>query len=213
MYDRVHRGGTENIVRAAEEKGVGRLLQMSAIDAAPDARTHQLRAKGNAEELVRESSLDWTIVRPSVVFGEGDEFVGFTKLLAPPYLTPLPGGGRAKFQPIWIGDLAPMLAEAVTEDEHVGETYELGGPEVLSLAEVARLAHGAAGRSVNVVPIPMPLAGIGLSIADYVPGFPFGSDQYRGIQGDNVVSDHNDVDAFGVAEADLKHLGEYLSER
>jgi NADH dehydrogenase len=212
MYDRVHRGGTENIVRAAEEKGVDRLLQMSAIDADPDARTHQLRAKGEAERIVRDSSLDWTIVRPSVIFGEGGEFVSFTKLLAPPYLTPLPGGGEARFQPVWIGDLAPILADAVTGDEHVGQTYEIGGPETFSLAEIARMAHGAEGRSVTVLPIPMALAGIGLTLADYVPGFPFGSDQYRGIQGDNVVSDHNDVDAFGVSESELKTLGEYLNE-
>jgi NADH dehydrogenase len=212
MYDRVHRGGTENVVRAAGEKGVDRLLQMSAIDADPDARTHQLRAKGNAERIVRESDLDWTIVRPSVIFGEGGEFVSFTKLLAPPWVTPLPGGGEVRFQPIWIGDLAPMLADAVTEDEHVGQTYELGGPEKLTLAEIARMAHEADGRSVNVLPIPMGLAGIGLSMADYVPGFPFGADQYRGIQEDNVVSDHNDVDAFGVSERELKTLGTYIAE-
>ena len=206
----VHVGGTENVVRACEEHGVERLVQMSGNGADPNGPTHFLRAKGRAEEVVRDSSLEWTIFRPSVVFGEGDEFVGFTKLLSPPYVTPLPGGGETPFQPVWIGDLAPMMADSLEDDEHVGRTYTIGGPEVLTLAEVARMAHEADGRSVNVVPIPMPLAGIGLRIADVIPGVPFGADQYRSLQVDNSVPD-NDVTAFGRSESDLKTLREYLA--
>jgi NADH dehydrogenase len=212
MHDRIHRGGTENVVRACEAHGVDRLLQMSALGADPQGATHYIRAKGAAEELVRDSGLNWTIVRPSVVFGDGGEFVSFTKLLSPPYVTPMPGGGKTRFQPIWVEDLAPMLADAIADDEHVGETYELGGPEKLTLAEVARLAHGADGRSVTVVPVPMSLAGVGLSVADLIPGVPFGADQYRSLQFDNTTDD-NDVAAFGRAPGDLLTLGDYLAGR
>ncbi|MEF8791895.1 MAG: NAD(P)H-binding protein, partial [Haloarculaceae archaeon] len=111
-YD-VHLGGTENAVRAAKEHGVEKYVQMSALGADPDADTAYIRSKGEADRVVRESGLDWTIFQPSVIFGEGDEFVGFTKLLAPPYFTPLPGGGKSEFQPIWIGDLVQMFAMAV----------------------------------------------------------------------------------------------------
>jgi NADH dehydrogenase len=211
MHDRIHRQGTENVVRACEEHGVDRLVQMSALGADPNASTHYLRAKGAAEELVRDSSLSWTIFRPSVIFGEGGEFVSFTKLLSPPYLTPIPGGGKTRFQPIWVRDLVPMLADAIEDDEHVGRTHEIGGPQVLTLAEVAQLAHEADGRSVNVVPVPMPLAGIGLQIADVLPGVPFGADQYRSLQLDNTTAD-NDVETFGRSADDLKTLGEYLAE-
>jgi NADH dehydrogenase len=209
MHDRIHRGGTENCVRAAEEHDVSRFVQMSALGADPNGQTAYIRAKGAAEELVRESGLDWVIFRPSVVFGDGGEFVPFTKKLAPPYVTALPGGGKTRFQPIWIGDLAPMLAEAVEDDAHVGDAYDIGGPEVLTLAEVAKLAHSADGRPVNVVPVPMGLAGVGLSVAGKIPGFPMGADQYRSLKFDNTTAD-NDVGAFGVSESDLRTLSSYL---
>jgi NADH dehydrogenase len=144
------------------------------------------------------------------VFGDGGEFVPFTKKLAPPYLTPLPGGGKTRFQPIWVQDLVPMLADACEGDEHVGQVYEVGGPDKLTLAEVAKLAHGAAGRSVTVVPVPMGVAGVGLSVLGKLPGAPMGADQYRSLKFDNTTAD-NDVDAFGVSEADLMTLETYLA--
>lgn len=209
MHDRIHRGGTEHCVRAAEEHDVSRFVQMSALGADPNGQTAYIRAKGDAEQIVRESGLDWVIFRPSVVFGDGGEFVPFTKKLAPPYVTALPGGGKTRFQPIWIGDLAPMLADAVEVDDHVGEAYDIGGPEVLTLAEVAKLAHSADGRPVNVVPVPMGLAGVGLSVAGKIPGFPMGADQYRSLKFDNTTAD-NDIEAFGVSASDLRTLSSYL---
>jgi NADH dehydrogenase len=239
----VHRDGTENVVRAAEAHGVGRLLQMSALGADPDGDTAYIRSKGLAEAVVRKSDLEWTIFRPSVVFGDGGEFIPYTKRLAPPYLTPLPGGGTTRFQPVWVGDLVPMLADAVAgvapddgpepqldddltpavrpaddDTPHAGATYEVGGPEVLTLAEVARLAHGADGKPVDVVSVPMPLARVGLSsldavpvgVLDALPGVPrMGSDQYRSLQLDNTTAD-NDVDVFGVAPAELRMVADYL---
>ena len=232
----VHRDGTSNVVRAAETHGVPRLVQMSALGADPDGETAYIQSKGLAEAVVRDSDLEWVVLRPSVVFGDGGEFVPFTKKLAPPYLTPLPGGGKTRFQPTWVGDVVPMLADALdgsvsgadaaaegdrgaeadagaeanlSDDPHAGQIYEIGGPEVLTLAEVAELAHAADGKPVDVVPVPMFLAKIGLSLADHVPGAPMGSDQYRSLQFDNTVAD-NDVGAFGVDESDLRTLADYL---
>lgn len=209
MHDEVHRHGTENLVRAAEKAGVDRFVQLSALGADPNGATAYIRAKGQAETHVTDSELEWVIFRPSVVFGDGGEFVSFTKKLAPPFVTPLPGGGSTRFQPIWVGDLVPMLAESLEADEHVGQTYELGGPDVLTLADVAKLAHSADGRSVTVVPVPMGLAGVGLSVMGNVPGFPMGADQYRSLKFDNTTGD-NDVSAFGVDESDLTSLAAYL---
>jgi NADH dehydrogenase len=276
----VHRDGTQNVLRAAETHGVPTLVQLSALGADPDGETAYIRSKGLAEAAVRDSALEWVIFRPSVIFGEGGEFVSFTKKLATPYLTPLPGGGKTRFQPIWVGDIVPMFADAVegtlpdeaaaeagteeagtdeagTDDEdeeasteeengdagideaeaeagtdeedgedgpdgagsrssvgpsgnpHAGQIYEIGGPEVLTLAEVARLAHAADGKPVDVVPIPMALAGIGLRLADFVPGAPMGSDQFRSLQFDNTTDD-NDVAAFGVSTEGLTTLASYL---
>jgi uncharacterized protein YbjT (DUF2867 family) len=210
MHDRIHRQGTENVVDAAEEVGVEKIVQMSALGADPNGATAYIRAKGEAEEIVKSSSLRYVIFRPSVIFGDGGEFVSFTKKLAPPYLTPLPGGGKTRFQPIWIGDLTPMLADSIEDDAYDGGVYEIGGPEQRTLAEIARLVHGSEGRPTTVVPVPMALAKVGLTVLGSLPGAPMGADQYRSLQFDNTT-DHNDVEAFDVAESDLRTLGEYCS--
>jgi NADH dehydrogenase len=213
MHDVIHRGGTENLLDAAESADVTRFVQLSALGADSDGDTAYIRAKGEAEELVRASSVPGVIYRPSVVFGDGGEFVGFTKKLKgwfapglPVY--PLPGGGDTRFQPIWIRDLAPMVADGVENNDHEGETYELGGPEVLTLREVTEQVYDAEGRSVGIVPLPMGLAKVGLSVMGAVGG-PMGADQYRSLQFDNTTR-RNDVSAFGAAESDLRRLDDYL---
>ncbi|SIR14651.1 NADH dehydrogenase [Haladaptatus litoreus] len=208
-HEEIHLGGTKHVVRACEEHGVPKLVQMSALGADPDGQTAYIRTKGKAEEVVRDSSLDWVLVRPSVVFGDGGEFVSFTKFLTTPYVTGLPGGGKTRFQPIWVGDLAPILADCVEDDSHVGQTVEIGGPEVLTLADVTKLAYRAEGKSVTILPIPMPLAGIGLSLADPLPFIPMGGDQYRSLKFDNTVAE-NDVSSFDRDPSDLRTLAEYL---
>jgi uncharacterized protein YbjT (DUF2867 family) len=264
-HDEVHRQGTEHVVRAAERRGVPRVVQLSALGADPDGETAYIRAKGEAETAVTGADLEWVIFRPSVVFGDGGEFVPYTKQLAPPYLTPLPGGGETRFQPVWVGDLVPMIADAVegtgpaaderasagastdhaeettpagdadsepagaraahgdrpddAADPHAGRIYEIGGPEVLTLAEIAEMAHGADGRPVEVVSIPMGAARLGLetlehlpaSVLDAVPGLPrMGSDQYRSLTVDNTT-ESGDVAAFGVSTSELTTLEEYLT--
>ncbi|MFC4543935.1 complex I NDUFA9 subunit family protein [Halosolutus amylolyticus] len=208
-HEDVHLGGTENLVRAAEDGDVDRFLQMSALGADPNGDTDYIRAKGKAERVVRESDLAWTMVRPSVVFGDGGEFVEFTKTLTTPFVTALPGGGETRFQPIWIGDLVPMLADALEDDAHVGEIYELAGPQIVTLADVTELAYEAEGKSVTVLPIPMPIAKLGLTAADPLPFVPFGPDQARSLEFDNTVVD-NDVTAFGVEPDELRTLRSYL---
>jgi NADH dehydrogenase len=101
-----------------------------------------------------------------------------------------------------------MLADAV-EDEHVGQIYEIGGPETLTLREVTEQVYEAEGKSIRIASVPMGLAGVGLKTLSVVPGFPMGGDQYRSLRFDNVTSD-NAVDAFGVSVEDLRTLGDYL---
>ena len=209
MHDRVHRAGTENCVVAAREAGVDCFYQQSAIHADPDAPTAYLRAKGRAEEIVRESDVEHVIVRPTTVFGDGDELRGFVRKVAPPYVTPLPGGGDLRFQLIWVGDFVPIVADAVEDEAHLGHTYEIGGADLLTLAEIAKMVHRANGRSATVIPIPMGLAGVGMTLGQYVPGFPFGPDQYRSLQMDLVTTD-NDLETFGVAPSDLRTFRDYL---
>lgn len=200
--------GTANVVDACERDDVGHLVHLSALGADVDGVTEYLRAKGEAEDTVRDSGVDSAVFRPSVVFGEGGEFEGFVRRLTTPYVTGLPGGGRNRFQPLWVGDLVEMLAQSV-ESARTG-VWDVGGPEVLSLAEVARLVHRADGRSLRVVSVPMPLARVGLTVADPLPCFPMGLDQYRSLEMDNVVEDENEVAEFGFSEGSMRRFGDYL---
>ncbi|MCL9814823.1 complex I NDUFA9 subunit family protein [Natranaeroarchaeum aerophilus] len=206
----VHYGGTENVLQAMDEHGVDRLVHMSALGADPDGLTEYIRAKGLAEEAVREADVDSVIFQPSVVFGDGGEFVPFARKLTPgPLFKVLPGGGKTRFQPIHVDDLVPMLADAVEDDAHTGEIYEIGGPDVLTLAEVTRLAYEAEGKSAKIVPLPMTLAKIGLTFAGPVPFIPMGPDQARSLRLDNTTTD-NGVTAFGADPDSLTTLQQYL---
>lgn len=206
-HDAVHRAGTAHLLRASEELGVDRFVQLSGLGVDEGVDTAYFRAKRAAERLVRESALDWTIYRPSVVFGDGCAFLPFLRRITPPLVGPLPGGGEMRIQPIWVDDLAPLLADGLTGKRHVGQTYDIGGPERLTLAEIVRTVTGAR----IILPIPMPLAAVGFRLAELVPGVPLGRDQYRAFAHDNITPD-NDVTAFGVEESELLSLGEYVEK-
>lgn len=211
MHEQVHVQGTRNLVRAMDATNVDRLIHMSALGADPDGPTAYLRAKGRAEGIVRSADLDETVVRPTVIFGTGAEFVPFVKSVTTPYLTGLPGGGRMRFQPIWVGDMVGVLADAIEDEQHIGAAYNIGGQEVHSLADVTRMIYRAEDRSVKILPVPLALAGIGLTIAGPLPRIPFGRDQYRSLRLDNTV-ESNDITAFGRSAADLRTLEAYLQE-
>lgn len=212
MHDRVHRRGTENLVERAEAAGADRFVQLSALGAEPNGDTAYIRAKGAAERAVEASAIPHVIYRPSVVFGDGGEFVSFTRDLKETFapgvpIYPLPGGGRTRFQPIWVGDLAPMIADGVDGDYADG-TYELGGPETLSLRAVVELVFKADGRDVSILSLPMGVAKVGLTAMGTVGGS-MGPDQYRSLTFDNTTDD-NDVDAFGRQPYELRSFDEYL---
>ncbi|WP_306060467.1 complex I NDUFA9 subunit family protein [Natronococcus wangiae] len=208
-HQEIHVGGTETVIEAMVAHEVTRLVHMSALGADPTGLTAYIRAKGEAERAVQQSDLDWVIFRPSIIFGDGDEIRPFTKKLTTPYVTGLPGGGSTPFQLIWVRDIIPMMADAVADDDHLGQTYQIGGPEVLTLADVTRLIYQSGGKSVRIIPIPMPAVGFGLFIADGIPFIPFGTDQYRALKFDNTT-DENDIDSFNVSSDNLHTLEDYL---
>lgn len=206
-HTRVHLGATQAAVEAATAVDPELpFLQMSALGADPTGDTAYLRAKGQAETVVKASELDWRIIRPSVIFGDGGEFLPFLRRLTPGPLKPLPGGGAVSFQPLWVGDLVGILADAVSEPTHSQCVYELGGPEVLSLAALTRLVHDGTGR---IVPIPQAVATAGLTVADVIPFLPMGRDQAVALQQDNVP-ETNDITAFDLTPKELLTVSAYL---
>ncbi len=212
-HEAVTTQGTRNVVAAAEAADVERLVYLSALGADATSRWAYSRAKGKAEEAVRTSSLDWTIVRPSVVFGDGGEFIEFTRKVTTPFVTGLPGGGRTmEFQPIWVEDFVDLLANALEGEEHVGETYEVGGTERLTLAEVTRAVYRSRGQSVSIVPVPIPVAKLGMALADPLPFVPLGRGQAHAFRYRNVTDD-NAVEDLGGDPGSLTTLEGYLRRR
>ena len=129
--------------------GVTRLLQVSALKAAPDAPSYYLRTKGDAEQLIRENSaaLDWTIFQPSVMFGPGDSFLNrFAGLLAAiPWVLPL-ARPNARFQPVLVDDVIEAMRRCLHGGPCSRQTYELGGPQVYTLREIVGLVAKLTGR-------------------------------------------------------------------
>lgn len=201
--------GTLNTAKAAREHDLEKLLHMSALGVDATAQMAYFRAKAVAETVVRHSGLNWVMFRPSAIFGEAGHFIPFIEKVTTPYVTVLPGGGTTRFQPIWIGDCVPMFADAVETDDHIGEIYEIGGPQVLTLATITELIYHTNGVSTTVYPVPMVLAILGFAAVDPMSLIPLGLDQARALQTDNIT-DQNDIHAFGVNQTDLTALSTYL---
>jgi uncharacterized protein YbjT (DUF2867 family) len=186
---RVNTGGTRNVVAAARTAGVRRLIHMGALGVVDDPALHYASSKAKAEALVRESGLDWTILKPSLQFGEGD---GFFNIIADlirvsPGIVPVPGDGRSRFQPIHGGDVARIVAWCLQDPATIGQTFELGGPRYWTYREITAEVARALGKSRRVIPLPVPLISLVAGTAEtaHLP-FPVATDQLRQLRFDNT---------------------------
>lgn len=189
-FAQVHTDLAHKLVSACRRQPVDRLVQVSALNADADrGPSHYLRSKGRAERIIREESgpdLRWTILRPSVIFGPGDDFVNrFAGLLRVFPALPLARAG-ARFAPVWVGDVVAAILRALADAATAGETYELCGPEVLTLAEIVAMVRDRLGLRRAVVAIPDFAARLQAAICDFVPGKPFSTDNYRSLTVDSV---------------------------
>jgi uncharacterized protein YbjT (DUF2867 family) len=154
-FQRVNVEGTRNVIEAMKDAGVGRLVHQSALGAGPDERFPYLRSKWMGEEAVRASDREFTVLRPSVLHGEGAGFfrpIVWTLRWAPVY--PMVAGGTTRFSPLWIDDLASCIV-ACLRGEAVGRTVDVGGPEVLAFTDIVRLVMEALGKRRKIVNVPV----------------------------------------------------------
>jgi uncharacterized protein YbjT (DUF2867 family) len=205
-FRRAHVEFTAGLLRAMQAAHVPRLLQMSALNAdAEHGRSFYLRTKGQAEQLVRSAgALEWTIFRPSVIFGPEDSlsrrFANLLRLTRG--LLPL-ARASARFAPIYVGDVAEAFMLALEGEATVAQTYELCGPEVLTLAQIVRLSAEAAQLPCRLLPLPNALARIQAALMDFLPGKPFSSDNYRSLLSDSVCRD-NGCERLGLQPASFR---------
>ena len=158
-YEEVNYQGTVNVVEAAKKAGVRRLINMSQLGADPNLPYRFLASKGKAQEYVAQSGLDWTAIRPSVIWGPEDEFANIFARLVPlsPVIYPIVGDQDSRFQPVWVEDVTTCVVKSMDDSQTIGQEYELGGPEVLTLEEIERRTLKAVGARRLMIRFPMPV--------------------------------------------------------
>ena len=195
-FRRAHVELTATLIRACREAGVRRLLQMSALNAG-QGRSHYLKTRGEAEALVKDSGLHWTLFQPSVIFGHGDGlFTRFASLLKITPVLPL-ARASARFAPVFVGDVAQGFVRAIDDPDTRARTYPMGGPEVMTLAQIVRYTAHHLDLKRWVVPLPDFLGRVQGLVFDFVPGKPFSSDNYFSLLLDSVPQE-NGLKALGI---------------
>jgi NADH dehydrogenase len=198
--------GARHVAEAARTAGAKAFLQMSAIGADADSPSAYARTKALGEAAVREVIPSAVILRPSVVFGPEDDFFNrFAALARISPVLPLVGGGKTKFQPVFAGDVAKAAIAALSGRAQAGTTYELGGPEILTMKEVMERVLSYTMRRRRFVTLPFPLAKLQGAILQILPNPPLTLDQVRLLEKDNVVSEaarreDRTLEGLGIAE-------------
>ncbi|WP_298162128.1 complex I NDUFA9 subunit family protein [Brevundimonas sp.] len=211
-FEQSHVEGSRNIAQACVAANVGRLVQMSAIGADARSEADYGRTKGEAEAAVRAVRPDAVILRPSIVFGNGDGFLNrFAAMATTAPALPLIGGGATKFQPVWVGDVAEAIARSVSRADSAGRTFELGGPEVWSFKQILEYILRETGRRRLLAPLPFFAAEMVGSLAQItaVLGIPpvLTRDQVLMLKTDNVVAPGAEgLSALGIEATGLEAI-------
>ncbi|HEX9954651.1 MAG TPA: complex I NDUFA9 subunit family protein [Allosphingosinicella sp.] len=209
-FEGLHVDGAHNIAQAAAAAGAEALVHVSAIGADPESESRYGRSKGEGEAAVRAAFPHATIARPSVLFGREDNFInrfaGMARLA--PVLPVI--RGATKFQPVYAADAArAVTAAALDPRTHGGKTYELGGPQILSMRELMQWIGQTTGRNRPLMDIPDAAAGLLAKVIGWAPGAPITHDQWLMLQKDNVVgADAQGLEAFGIPGTPLSAVSE-----
>src|SRR5262249_8690884 len=188
-FERLHPLATANMLGVAHEAGVKRYLHMSALGTRVDAPARYHRTKWEAEEVVRASALDWTIFRPSLIYGAGDAFFSMlARLVRRAPLVPVLGPGATRLQPVAVEHVAEGFVRALRTPLAVGQTYEVAGPEAYRFVELLDLVGAAIGRPrVRKVHVPLGLVSAATRAFGWLPFFPVTRGQLVMLGGGNIA--------------------------
>lgn len=187
----LHVDGARRIATAAKEAGASRLVQMSALGASATSPSAYARTKAAGEQAVREVFPDATVVRPSIVFGRDDDFFNrFAGMASISPALPLIGGGKSRFQPVFVEDVAAAFAAILADPATAGKTYELGGPQVYTFRELMEILLEQMGSRRLLVPLPFMAAEVQAYFLEWLPKPPLTRDQLALLRSDNVLGGH-----------------------
>jgi len=196
----VHVEGTRNVLEAARKAGVRHFFHQSALGTRPGAKSEYHRTKWEAEELVRQSGIPYTILRPSLIYGPGDGFtIRLSEMLKLVPVMPVIGSGKSRVQPVYIDDVVSCIIKAVTSDAFLNEIYEVGGPDQLTYEEVTKAIAEAMGIKRPAVHVPLFfMKPIARTLETVLSNPPLTTNQLIMLQEDNVCSMKDIRDAFGI---------------
>ncbi|MFC7407698.1 complex I NDUFA9 subunit family protein [Hydrogenophaga atypica] len=188
-FERVHVALPRQLALAGLAAGVRRLVHISALGADARGPSMYQRSKAAGERVLQGAGLDLTVLRPSVIFGAQDRFLNlFARLQSVFPLMPL-AGAHTRFQPVWVEDVARAVVACLQQPHTVGQTIECAGPDVLTLAELVRLAGRFGSRERAVLPLPLALGRLQAALMELAPGEPMMSrDNVDSMRVDNVAS-------------------------
>ena len=201
-FERVMTIGTRDLVTAAAAAGIRRFVLMSALGT--NERTKDLvpyyGAKWEMEQAVKSSELEHVIFRPSFIFGlEGGSLAQFRKIAKLAPVTPIPGPGTQRIQPIWVEDVAAYFTASIDKPEAANRTFEVGGPDIVTWNEFWATLKTSLGKRRPSVHLPFPLMRAQAAVFERLPRPPVTRDQLKMLQADdNVVSNSDAVDTFGL---------------
>lgn len=210
-FDRVHVQLPRRLAQACVKAGVKHMLHISALGVSEnpaDASSHYLRSKAQGEQVLRDmarQSFALTVLRPSVIFGRHDRFLNvFAALQAFAPFVPL-AASHAQFQPVWVQDVARAMATILQQPRLQGQTYECAGPDILTLADLVRLAGQYSGHPRRLVPVPLTVGYLQAAILGCLPGNPLmSSDNLDSMQVANIATgSHLGLEGLGIVPASV----------
>ncbi len=189
-FDEVHGALPGRIAKVAADAGIERMVQLSAIGADASATSAYARSKAEGERRVHEALPSATILRPSIVIGPEDSFFNrFAEMARLMPALPLIGGGKTRFQPVYVGDVADAIVAGLDRPDAAGQTYELGGPQVYSFEQLMRYMLQVVGRRRLLMPLSFGMAALQARFLELLPVPPLTRDQVELLKTDNVVAD------------------------
>ena len=181
QFERAHVALPQQLVQACKAAGVRRIVHVSALGVGANAPSDYLRSKTAGEAVLMQSGLDVTVLRPSVIFGAHDHFINlFATLQSLAPVVPLAGSG-ARFQPVWVEDVASAIVRCIDSKATIGKTFECAGPQVFTLSEIVRLAGRWSGHERPQIPLPAWAGKLQAAAMELLPGTPL-------MSRDNVAS-------------------------
>ncbi|MCF7804178.1 MAG: complex I NDUFA9 subunit family protein [Candidatus Marinimicrobia bacterium] len=213
-FQKMHVKASENLIDAAIENDVGRFIYMSALGAKLDSKSGYFTTKAQVEDQLRESGLDYTIFKPSIIFGPGDEFINyFADMMKTFHVLPIIGKGKYRMQPVHISNVSQAFVQALTTPESIGKIYEIGGPDRYEYTEMMRRVKSTVGTFALFLHIPKVLMQWMAKLLQSLPFFPVTEAQIIMLYDENITEDNRawedfDLDPVGFEEGINRYLGD-----